>query len=219
MTTTDFGAAHPLEDACPVCAAVIGDTTECRNCQWPLSGAPRLGRLTPTVRRAFDEQLSAARRRIDLTAAARACGAPLHTDHERFAQLQVLVREGPPKPGERDQVLRGLEEEQRAFESPLPGVQELVSRSLDRGPEAVVAEITVEGLTATTFCRGEYGTPVEHAEIRIWSWNELLPGLPEDRNAALFLLAGGGGRPAARLVPPVEVESAAGRIVLVNRLP
>ncbi|MET7606616.1 hypothetical protein ABZS96_29795 [Streptomyces avermitilis] len=255
MATPDVGAAvaaHPAEDTCPVCASPIGDapdSPECIGCGWPLNGDLFLGRLTAAVRLAFDNRLSAARRRFDLMAAARASGAPWHTDLARLARLEALVREGPPSRAERDEVLRELDKQRAEFESGAggagvrgpsaagasagqlaapahpPTVRDLVYAALARpGPpvrNVVAAEITARGLTATVFVRGGDGTPCERAEVRAWTWGELLPELTEDPEAGLFLLAGGGGCHVAAEGPvvPEGIGSIAHRALLVNRLP
>lgn len=243
MATTDsITTAAPLADeACPVCTAPIGDEPECGGCGWPLSGKLILGRLTPKVRNEFDDRLSAARRRFDLTAAARASGAPWRTDLVRLDRMEALVREGPPRPGEREEVLRELEEEGKRLTAASPDSTGAPSDAADartlrdlaraalatgprRSPDVTLAEITASGLTATVFGRGHDGETTERAEVHTWSWAELLAGLPKDLDAALFILAGGIGQwtgPRAGtddLVIPETLEHLAERTVLVSRV-
>ncbi|MGW3037425.1 WD40 repeat domain-containing protein [Streptomyces sp. NPDC001178] len=199
-------AATSTAQGCPVCLTPFADEPACARCRWVLHGPPVLGRVTPEIRRAFDERLAAARRRLDLTAAARAAGHPGHSAPERLARLEALVRHGPPPPGERDAVLRELEHDDT------PAVEE--TRSL---PDGVVAEITVRGLRATTVRQG-----IEDAEATEWGWDELLPDLPRDEDERLFLLAGGVGHrtsatPAVR--EPDDLGAARTATMLISTLP
>jgi hypothetical protein len=205
MAISEAPPPTATDEGCPVCLAPVTDEPECPHCYWTLDGNLVLGRLTPGIRHAFDERLAAARRHLDLRAAARAAGYPRHGVPERLARLESLIRGGPPRPGERDDVLRELERES----TPTPGRSGQVL-------DGVTAEITVRGLRAAVFHHG-----VEDAEATEWPWTDLLPELPQDEDELLFRLAGGIGDLAiAPGTPePKDLGVAAMATVLVSRLP
>lgn len=169
-------AAEESEFCCPVCLATSEGRSECTNCRWTLEGPVVLGALTSEIRRAFDERLASARRRLDLTAAARAAGYPGRGEPERLKRLGALLRGGPPRSAERDQVLAELADELTVTDLP-----ELL-------PDGVVIELGPRGLRAVTVRNG-----AEQAEAIEWPWAELLPGLPDRADETLFCLAGGVG--------------------------
>ncbi|MFE0045296.1 WD40 repeat domain-containing protein [Streptomyces albireticuli] len=180
---------------CPVCGAAVaeeGGPAACPDCRWPLRADPVLGPLTEELLRAFDDRLATARRRYDLTAAARAAGHPWHGDAALYARLQRLVRNGPPRPGEAAEALRGPWRE----EAPARTLREAVEAHLREAhpreaAEALAVEITADGLATVGFTRADDGDLYERAETTSWPWTSLLPALPKDPDAARFLLAGG----------------------------
>ncbi|MEU4205238.1 hypothetical protein [Streptomyces sp. NPDC045470] len=176
-------AGHAVEETCcPVCLATAAGGPECAYCRWALEGPAVLGPLTPEIRHAFDERLVTARRRLDLTAAARAAGYPGRGEPERLARLETLLRGGLPQPDERDQALAELTE-------PAEPADELTATGLPEPlPDGVVIEIGPRGLRAATVRHG-----AEQAEATEWPWAELLPGLPDGADETLFRLAGGVG--------------------------
>ncbi|ARZ71965.1 hypothetical protein SMD11_6389 [Streptomyces albireticuli] len=210
-------AEAPADTAtgCPVCGAAVteeGGPAECPDCRWPLRAGPVLGPLTEELLRAFGERLATARRRYDLTAAARAAGHPWHGDDVLYARLQGLVRDGPPRPGEAAEALRGPWRE----EAPARTLREAVEAYLREAQlrethlreahlreatgavavEVAAFEIAADGLTAVGFARADDGDLYERAETTSWPWASLLPALPADPDHARFLLAGGiGERP------------------------
>ncbi|MFJ8630206.1 WD40 repeat domain-containing protein [Streptomyces sp. NPDC093568] len=205
MATCEATPTTVVDERCPVCLGTLTDEPECAHCHWPLDGPLQLGRLTPDVRDAFDERLTAARRRLDLRAAARAAGYPERGESERLAWLERLVRGGPPSAGERDDALREL-------------TQNCTLRGGEAGqlPDGVVAEITPQGLRAVVVRNG-----VEDLGATEWPWAELVPGLPPGEDAALFRLAGGIGdwdKGPAELREPTDLGVAATASVLVSRL-
>ncbi len=173
-------AAEEPESCCPVCLATAEGRPECANCRWTLEGPAVLGPLTPEIRHAFDDRLASARRRLDLTAAARAAGYPGRGVPERLTRLEALLRGGPPQSAERGQVLAELADDLTVTESP-----ELL-------PDGVVIEIGSRGLRAVTVRNG-----AEQAEATEWPWAELLPGLPDSADETLSAW-----RAASATVPP-----------------
>ncbi|PNE32074.1 hypothetical protein AF335_20225 [Streptomyces eurocidicus] len=162
---------------------------ECPGCRWPLRAGPVLGPLTPELLRAFDDRLATARRRYDLTAAARAAGHPGHGDDALYARLQRHVRNGPPRPGEAAEALRGPWPQ----EPPARPLREVAGTHARGAAETLALEIAADGLTAVVLARADDGDLYERAETASWPWTALLPTLPADPDAARFLLAGGIG--------------------------
>jgi hypothetical protein len=204
MATGEAATRPAVDEVCPVCLAPVVDEPECAYCRWGLEGPVMLGPLTPEIRRAFDQRLVAARRRLDLTAAARAAGYPGRGEPERLARLAALVRGGAPRPAEREAVVRELADEDTA-----------APERSGRLPDGSVVEITVRGLRSMTVLHG-----VEAADTTEWPWPGLVPGLPQDADESLFRLAGGIGDRATTASEPREpADLTASADVLVSRLP
>ncbi|GCD40596.1 WD40 repeat domain-containing protein [Streptomyces paromomycinus] len=201
-------AAEESESCCPVCLTTAEGGPECANCRWTLEGPAVLGPLTPEIRHAFDDRLAGARRRLDLTAAARAAGYPGRGEPERLTRLEALLRGGPPRSTERDQMLAELAElAEAADELTVTDLPELL-------PDGVVIEIGPRGLRAVAVRDG-----AEQAEATEWPWAELLPGLPDSADETLFCLAGGVGDRTTRASEAREPATLPATVdVLASRL-
>jgi WD domain, G-beta repeat len=212
----------PGEDGCPVCLEPLGDESDCPTCRWPLRSGWLLGTVTAEQRRAFDERLLDAQRRFDLGAAARAGG-----DADLLARMEALVRGGPPRPGDREEVA-GAVADQPVDEG--PGTVRAIAQAAAEGGAAgiVVAELDVDGLAVSRFAAGAGPGLRETAGTEVRPWTSLLPMLPADPDERRFQLAGGiGTRPIApaavraRLAEGLPGALAPGgeRLVLLSRLP
>lgn len=212
---------------CPICLRSIDRETACAGCGWVLSAGPWLDDGTGARRAVFDERMTAARRRHDLTAAVRAAGYPDHADELLLTELLGMVRGGRPTSAEIT-AARGS-----ATTATRP-VQEVVPTLLPRLADApagsrtlTLLDIDPDGLTTCTLRSDRFGAPTPERPHRIL-WRTVLPNVPGDRAEARFWLAGGIGvrypggyeiTPAIRSRILPDSSPATPDIVVLHRIP
>jgi hypothetical protein len=167
--------------ACPVCHWPAGVDRRCTTCQWQLSSDYQLGAVTPDDERAFTVRLHDAQRRLDTAAALRVAGYPGDADPLLLGRLETLVRSGPLPAAERDRLVRpAVRDEDDGDGFPL-------------APGTVVVEVGADGIASSAWADTAGDGRRESAELSVWPWSVLLPGLPDDPAERLFRLAGGVG--------------------------
>lgn len=200
--------------ACPVCSAAP-DEPVCSRCGWVLEAGPWLGPATEADRRAFGERLASARRRFDLAAAALAAGYPDAGDPAIFDRLAALARGGCPDPAE---LVAARESVPRVAaismsEAVRPALARLVGTSEDDQPRVLdVVDVRVNGIAAVRLRTDELGVPQPVGPVRLRSWPDLLPSLPDDDGERRLVMAGGAGVHGTAVISDAEI--ATGRQVL-----
>ncbi len=211
--------------ACPVCLSVVFGQ-EC-SCGWILSEEPLAGWATAAEQRRFEDELTAARRAHDVRAVLRVAPAYTAADTAVRARLARLVRGGPASPAEIEHVRPSL----RTFDALTsaspgaalePALRGLVEAGV--GASLAVVDLAADGLRIAELVCGDGAVPHLRGGVRQHRWAELVPDLPEDRDRALFAMAGGIGEdvsvaPGADVRAAVDMLPRPGAVVLVNRLP
>ena len=202
----DAAPAPAGTDTCPVCALVVSvpdpdDDVGCPRCGLVVHTGPQLGPVTDELRGRLDEQREAAIRRLDALAAVRAAGYPGSEDHARLLRLARLT-DGPPLTEPELDHARSVAAESPPGKTPGSGDPRQAALSALAGgaaAEAVVVLVGRHGLALRIFvAEGDQGDPgasaeeslVERATAARWSWPQVLDGVPEDKDAELFWLAG-----------------------------
>ncbi|SDM16117.1 hypothetical protein SAMN04488074_117110 [Lentzea albidocapillata subsp. violacea] len=200
------------EVACPVCTHVVPPDPSCGRCGWVLFGGPWVDIAADDRRLEFHAELTAARRRFDLTAAVLAAGG----DQELLARLLKLLRGGAPKEAELADARRTSA---RHRTEPLAVAGAAALSRLARHGALAVVDVRLDGVAVARIDVGERHVPGLTGPVRLHPWRELMPTLPQDADELAIVLAGGAGLGQATRHTGLADLGLDGDVLVLNRLP
>ncbi|MGI5506204.1 hypothetical protein [Lentzea sp. CA-135723] len=193
---------------CPVCAHDVPPGPSCARCDWALSGGPWLDVDAHARRVEFHAALTAARRAFDVNAAVLAAGG----DRELLRRVLTHVRGGAPEDAVRAEPAAHRTE-------PLAAVGALAMDLVARQGELAVVDVRLDGVAVARIDVKERYVPALTGAVRLHTWRDLMPALPQDPDELALVLAGGVGRDQRR--EPVELAGPAlgSNVLVLHRLP
>jgi hypothetical protein len=188
------GDPAPVGLACPVCQWPDQGSAGCGQCGARLRSGYVVGAPPPAAQDELDSSIAGARRRHALRVAVRAAG---WRGRDSLARLARLADGGGPASDREIQDAVAAYDEQEAPRPAGTGVGFTLSRLVAGDTDAAVfVEISPEGIAVHALVADELGVPGPEPGGHV-RWTDAMPGLPADDDLRTYLLAGGGGDPAA----------------------